>query len=190
MARIQKGRSQRGLHEDRDEGVSAQVQCVSISVELEASDLPRDRDGLAGILCGEGGHESTGGSETSPTGSESAKRGAEIGVNAKDKRANASNRGGILRVTRRDQAKTRQELELEELREREERKGLGKRLRRAMLESNTSLQDLAEMSGISMSHLSRMRHGRVREVKSKTLMKIATILGISVDSLLFDRNTK
>jgi transcriptional regulator with XRE-family HTH domain len=61
---------------------------------------------------------------------------------------------------------------------------IGERLRRQRLDLDWTQERLAEESGVPQTHLSSLEHGRIADMKTETLKKLATALGVSTDWLL------
>ena len=67
---------------------------------------------------------------------------------------------------------------------------IGKRIRLLRLERNLHQEDIAEASGISRSHLSKIESGKVENPGLLTLEKIAKALKVSIPYLLhFDERS-
>jgi transcriptional regulator with XRE-family HTH domain len=61
---------------------------------------------------------------------------------------------------------------------------LGTRLRQRRRELDVTQMQLAETSGVPQYHISGIERGRIKEIKSDTLRKLARALRISADWLL------
>ena len=61
---------------------------------------------------------------------------------------------------------------------------IGKRLRQRRRELDITQEQLAKVSGVPQYHISGIERGRIKEIKSDTLRKLARALRISADWLL------
>ncbi len=72
-------------------------------------------------------------------------------------------------------------------------KTVGARIRKVRMEHDLTQEALAELVGISTSHVSNIETG-TKQISLSTLIKLANALKVSVDELLFDNvihsNTK
>ena len=60
----------------------------------------------------------------------------------------------------------------------------GKEIKRLRLEKEIKLREMAERVGISPAYMSRIESGRELPPKGERVVKIAEVLGVSVDTLL------
>jgi transcriptional regulator with XRE-family HTH domain len=70
-----------------------------------------------------------------------------------------------------------------------QRTQLGARIRRRRRDLDLTQADLANLSGIPQFHISAIETGRVADVLSFTLWRLAQALGVSTDSLLAQDGT-
>ena len=61
---------------------------------------------------------------------------------------------------------------------------LGKNIANRRHELNMTQQQLAELSNLSINFISRLERGGSNDVSSTTLLRLATVLGTSMDSLM------
>lgn len=64
-----------------------------------------------------------------------------------------------------------------------EKRRLAARIRAECVRRGLELQELAEQAGISRTTLYHLEHGHTERVRAKTLQKIASALGLSVEAL-------
>lgn len=62
---------------------------------------------------------------------------------------------------------------------------MGYRIKEARDEARMTQEELAAKSGISRTTISGLENGTVRSTSTKTLVKIATALGTTVDRIFF-----
>lgn len=67
---------------------------------------------------------------------------------------------------------------------------IGDNIKRIRKQSGLSQQDLAERCGISKSQLSRMESGEQENPLIKTIIPIATALGVSLDEIVFGEDAE
>lgn len=67
---------------------------------------------------------------------------------------------------------------------------IGDNIKRIRKQAGLSQQDLAERCGISKSQLSRMESGEQENPLIKTIIPIATALGVSLDEIVFGEDAE
>ena len=65
-----------------------------------------------------------------------------------------------------------------------ERTQLGARIRRRRRDLDMTQVQLAELTGIPQFHISAIETGRIADIKTDTLWRLAKALGVTTDSLL------
>ena len=66
---------------------------------------------------------------------------------------------------------------------------LGKNIANRRHELNMTQQQLAELSNLSINFISRLERGGSNDVSSTTLLRLATALGTSMDSLMINQTS-
>ena len=66
--------------------------------------------------------------------------------------------------------------------------GIGKRIRTQRLKSNLSQEELAEMAGISLVHMSHIETANTK-LSLPVLVDLACALGVRTDDLIFDKES-
>ena len=66
--------------------------------------------------------------------------------------------------------------------------GIGKRIRTQRLRSNLSQEELAEMAGISLVHMSHIETANTK-LSLPVLVDLACALGVRTDDLIFDKES-
>ena len=61
---------------------------------------------------------------------------------------------------------------------------IGERVRKARIEANMTQEKLSAETGLRQFHISSIESGRIREVRSDTLIKLSCALKVSSDYLL------
>lgn len=62
---------------------------------------------------------------------------------------------------------------------------MGYRIKEVREEKRMTQEELAEKSGVSRGTISALENGSMRNTGSKTLLKIASALGVTVDRIFF-----
>lgn len=65
---------------------------------------------------------------------------------------------------------------------------MGYKVRELREEKNMTQEELAEKSGVSRTIISGLENGTARATTTKTLLKLAKALGVTVDCLFFSDN--
>lgn len=65
---------------------------------------------------------------------------------------------------------------------------MGYKIREKRKEKNMTQEELSAKSGVSRTTISGLENGTVRATSSKTLLKLARALGVTVDQIFFQES--